>query len=412
MDTRKPRVVYWFDIPTPTHMARCNAVAETGELDFEVWFNRRSHGMDHQRWTVDEADFRFPHRYVSASRVLGRHLSIPSTEMAEARLDLIVHDYWPWWMAIGVLASKSTARRTALRVLPNYDTWSTRTRFGELAKSFIFRAVDGAKVPGPDGRALATRYGLPANRTAVVHQTVDARAFGRFLDMPADERARRRAELGLTGCVFIYVGRLWQGKGLDVLMKAYADVAAQHGDVSLLLLGDGPDEARYRELAAGLANAIFTGWIAEHDTPQYFALSDVMVFPTLGDPHGLVVEEAMSAGVPVICSESAGDIRLRIKDGETGFVVPTGDVGALRDKMVQLAGDEGLRQRFRINGLATAMELSHEVYGADFVRFARQMLAMPQRRTPWAAVAKLGGRLLLALSRYSSPSRDAYPTDN
>ena len=407
MDARKPRVVYWFDIPTPTHMARCNAVADTGELDFEVWFNRRSHGMDHQRWTVDEADFRFPHRYVSASHVLGRHLSVPGAEMAEAQLDLIVHDYWPWWMAIGVLASKSTAGRTALRVLPNYDAWSTRTRFGELSKSFIFRAVDGAKVPGPDGRALATRYGLPADRTAVVHQTVDVQAFGRLLDLSAEERARRRAELGLTGCVFVYVGRMWQGKGLDYLMKAYAEVAVQRKDVSLLLLGDGPDEARYRDLAAALPNVVFAGWIAERDTPQYFALSDVMVFPTLGDPHGLVVEEAMAAGVPVICSDSAGDIRLRVKDGETGFVVPTGDAGALRDRMLQLADDEDLRRCLRANGLAAVAELSHAIYGADFVKFAHQMLAMRQRRTPWAVIARLGGRLLLALSRRASPSRNA-----
>jgi glycosyltransferase involved in cell wall biosynthesis len=399
MTPRKPRVVYWFDIPTPTAIARCNAVAERDELDFEVWFNRRSHDWDHQRWTVDLADARFPYRFVAPTRVLGRLLRVPVATMDQSRLDLIVHDYFPWWMAVGVLASKVTARRMALRVLPNYDAWSHRTRHGELAKNFIFRAIDGAKVPGPDGRALAMKYGLPAERTAVVRQTVDFDWFAPARDIDPETRELRRCALGLSGCVFIFVGRIWSGKGLDDLFDAYARVANEIEDVSLLLLGDGPDDARYRGLAENLPNVVFAGWVAERRTVDYFAVSDAMVFPTLGDPHGLVVEEAMSAGVPVIASDSAGDIRLRIEDGESGFVVPTGDSSALADRMIQVASDEHLRQRLRAAGLETAAQLRHLVYGEDFVAFAQKILGMPRRRTTSARVARGLGAVLRTFSR-------------
>src|SRR3954470_18419704 len=113
MAPRRPRVVYWFDIPTPTPVARCNAVADLGELDFEVWFNRPSHDWDHQHWTVDLERARFPYRFVAPTEVLGHLLRVPVATMDAARPDLIVHDYYPWWMALGVFASKASAGRTA-----------------------------------------------------------------------------------------------------------------------------------------------------------------------------------------------------------------------------------------------------------------------------------------------------------
>jgi glycosyltransferase involved in cell wall biosynthesis len=243
------------------------------------------------------------------------------------------------------------------------------------------------------------KYGLPAERTAVVRQTVDFDWFASARDIDPEERELRRRALGLSGCVFIFVGRIWSGKGLDDLFDAYARVANEIEDVSLLLLGDGPDDARYRSLAEGLPNVVFAGWVAERRTVDYFAVSDAMVFPTLGDPHGLVVEEAMSAGVPVIASDSAGDIRLRIEDGESGFVVPTGDSSALADRMIQVASDEHLRQRLRAAGLETAAQLRHLVYGEDFVAFAQKILDMPRRRTTSARVARGLGAVLRTFSR-------------
>ena len=134
--------------------------------------------------------------------------------------------------------------------------------------------------------------------------------------------AARGDHLGLQGCWFLYVGRLWSGKGLDDLFDAYRPVRLQQPNASLLLVGDGVDEARYRAMARNLPNVTFAGFVQPRELPDYYALADALVFPTLGDPHGLVGEEAMAANLPVICTEAGGDIRRRVPDEWGGFGSP------------------------------------------------------------------------------------------
>ncbi len=394
---KRPRVVYWFDRPTPTPMERCNAVARLGAFDFEVWFNRRDDGGAFQKWEIAEDTFEVPYRYVEPMRIFGRKLAIPASAMTAVQPDLIVQDYWPWHMAVGTLASKASARRTALRVLPNYDSWSHRTKFGEISKNFIFRAVDGAKASGVDATNMAACYGLPSDRISIVTQSIDA---SRFNLGPARVATRDalRGRLGLNGCTFLFVGRLWTGKGLDYLLDAYGALSAAREDVSLVLVGDGPDEARYRERSAHLKNVFFVGWV-ERELADYFAACDVFVFPTLGDPNGLVVEEAMAAGMPVISSDAAGDIHARIKQPERGYVVARADAKGLEGRMRELAGDPELRRQMGAAGAAYADEKNHDRYARDFVAFAERQLALPARRSFPAVAARAGGWVLLVADR-------------
>lgn len=380
-------------------MQRCNAVHRLDRFDFEVWFNRRTDGGVYQQWEVTENEYEFTYRYVPPVTLFGRRLAIPIDAMASFAPDLIVHDYWPWPLALGVVASKATSRRTALRVLPSYDSWSHRTAFGEISKRFIFRAVDGAKVSGPDGAAFAARYGLPRSRASFVTQSVDTARFeAQALNSSVGPELRRR--LGLVGCTFLFVGRLWTGKGLDQLFNAYERLCAEVPDVSLVLVGDGPDEARYRARAAGLPNVTFAGWV-EDELEHYFAASDVLVFPTLGDPYGLVVEEAMAAGLPVITSDAAGDIRERVGEPERGFVAGRDDWVTLSRRMAELAYAPELRRTMGQAAMRYALTKNHDHHAADFARFVEQQLALPRRRSLAALAATGAGRALQKVARPS-----------
>jgi glycosyltransferase involved in cell wall biosynthesis len=73
--------------------------------------------------------------------------------------------------------------------------------------------------------------------------------------------------------------------------------------------------------------------------PGVYALGDVFVFPTRGDPYGLVVDEALAAGLPVISTTSAGEIVERVKPGETGELVPRDDIDALAAAMCRMCDD-------------------------------------------------------------------------
>jgi glycosyltransferase involved in cell wall biosynthesis len=218
--------------------------------------------------------------------------------------------------------------------------------------------------------------------------------------MTPEERETRRSALGLSGCVFLFVGRLWQGKGLDELFTAYRELESQMGDkVSLLIVGDGIDEARYRSMFSSLPRVVLPGFIQPVELPQWYALADSLVFPTHGDPNGLVVEEAFAAGLPVIVSDAAGDIHQRVPDGVAGYVFPVGSADELRQSMAKVAIDPVGRQVMADRVVELVSSKSVEGYAADFDEFITEVLSRPPRGGIAADLSGVIGRVVLALAR-------------
>ena len=380
---RPVRVLYWFTQPTPYVVSRFNAAVQRPELDFHAVFSQER--QPDRSWDVDESAWKFPARY------LGR-IKVPLKELRRLRPDVFLLEYDRWNLALGAIIGFATAQRVAFRVLPNFDAWSERTWWREIGKKVLFKAIDGAKVPGPDGAALAGRYGVPASRIAVVTQSIDVAHYGQSRDMPAGERQRRREELGLSGCVFLYVGRIWGGKGLDELFDAYRQVRAVRSDVSLLVVGDGVDYGRYAGSESATPGVRFAGFIQPADLPEWYAVGDVLVFPTHGDPNGLVVEEALAAGLPVIVSDAAGDVKARVPDS-VGRVVPVGSASGFALAMQELA-DPSVRDAMASRAPAWVAAKNDERYAADLAAFVQTLAGLPRRRTRNRAICGAIGRLL------------------
>lgn len=397
----RPRVVYWDNIPAPYAVERYNTLAARGSLDFSVWFSRRT---DPERsWDVDESAWRFNGAYVEdpAESLTSAHEFARRCETL--RPDLILALYGEPTFAAGHLILKGLGLKTALLVLPTYDAWVRRTWWKETGKRFLFRSADAAKVPGEDGLAYALRYGFTPDRVFAVRQSITAERFA--TPIPGQHRERIRTQAGLSGCAFLYVGRLWKGKGLRVLIDAFRRVTQVNPAVSLLLVGDGPDEAGLRAAAAGMPGVHFHSFVQVPELPQYYGACDVFVFPTLGDPHGQVIEEAHAAGLPIIASDAAGDIRRRVAEGVTGFVVPAGDAGTLADRMIALAADADLRATMGARGAERAKAWNNEAWADDFERFITATLAVPRRSTVAGRAATMTGRLALAAADIAARTR-------
>jgi glycosyltransferase involved in cell wall biosynthesis len=291
------------------------------------------------------------------------------------------------------------AGRVASRTLPVFETWVEKRFRSEVAYRFLYRSIDGAKTSGEQADGMARGYGLPESRIWHVTQAVDLDLYGSATQInPSDVAEFRRAH-GLHGCTFIYVGRLWKGKGVNFLVDAFRELTARGVDCSLVILGDGEDEAAIRSQVGDLKHVCFGGFVQPRALPIWYAAADVFVFPTLGDPNGLVVEEALAAGLPVISTENAGDIRSRVLDGETGFVVPAFDAHALSTKMKILASDERLRSRMSARAIDSAQRFSVQNYATDFADFIEGVLRQPPRSNPWAVSARMTGRAILSAAR-------------
>jgi glycosyltransferase involved in cell wall biosynthesis len=378
---KRPRVIYWNNIPAPYFVDRFNAVARRGNVDLEAWFSARTESD--RSWIVDESSWEFRSRYLPGVKLGSRTIALPTGLLARPRPDLLISLHSNPSFLAGFALARSAGIRTAFRVLPTFDEWVRRHPIKEKLKHAAFSRVDAVKVPGPSGAAMARRYGVPDDRIHVVTQSIDVEAFraGRVRWWP--DRTSIRSELGLRGCVFLYVGRLWEGKGVSDLLAAFGTVLDADVDATLVLAGDGVDEKRYRlasDQGVLRGRVVFTGFIQQADLPRIYAASDIFVFPTLGDPHGLVVEEAMASRLPVITTRAAGDIEQRLPDGRAGFIVPTRDPEALADRMIRLARDSGLRDQMGSLGDELVGSRTHERYAQDFERFVEAVLAAPRRR--------------------------------
>jgi colanic acid/amylovoran biosynthesis glycosyltransferase len=164
-------------------------------------------------------------------------------------------------------------------------------------------------------RALAE--GFPEGRTITLHNGVDLSRF-----VPGTP------EPGLI----LHVGRLVEKKGTALLLKAFGQIAARHPHARLVVIGDGP--LRLRLEAAAPPGVRFTGALPPDEVATWLSRAAFLAAPSLtagdGDAEGLptVVLEAAAASLPSIVSDHSG-LPEAVADGETGLVVPEGDVAAL-----------------------------------------------------------------------------------
>jgi glycosyltransferase involved in cell wall biosynthesis len=141
------------------------------------------------------------------------------------------------------------------------------------------------------------------------------------------------------------VGRLVRSKGVVDLVNAYGSLPAEvRAEVSLVFAGDGPMRAPLEPLARDIypGSVFFAGFVQRDDLANYYALAECLVMPTHSDPWGLVVNEAMACGLPVICSKVAGCAADLV--GENGILIEPGKVPELASAMLAMAKDSELRK--------------------------------------------------------------------
>lgn len=182
------------------------------------------------------------------------------------------------------------------------------------------------------------------DRTIIVPMGIDAARFERARPHRADVRAR----LGISpdDVLVLFVGVLSRRKGVSDLVAAWRAMSATPG-ARLLIIGKAVEEqqaALVSELAAGDARVTHLAGVPYEQMPDYFVAGDVFFFPSHLEGYGIVVGEAMAAGMPVVTTRAKG-IRGVIAEGETALAGPVGDVDAHVANLRQVIQDPALRRR-------------------------------------------------------------------
>jgi glycosyltransferase involved in cell wall biosynthesis len=187
------------------------------------------------------------------------------------------------------------------------------------------------------------RYDIPEEKITVIHNGIDVEKFR----VSTGKREAVRKRLELDGTVIGYIGRLEPHKNVGELIESVADLGRE--DVNLLIVGDGEDAGHLKAKASPLGSkAVFTGYVDYGEVPDYYAASDIVVYPSLYEPLGNVILETMAAGKPIIAMETGGISEIFVKG--TGYLVSPGS-GELMECLDELVADENKRRRMGLAGL-------------------------------------------------------------
>jgi glycosyltransferase involved in cell wall biosynthesis len=162
------------------------------------------------------------------------------------------------------------------------------------------------------------------------------------------------------------------------LLEAYAQLDDEiRATVALVFLGDGADRAELMERASRitLGTVQFPGFVQREGLPEFYALAEALIFPTHSDTWGLVVNEAMSCGIPVIANSVAGCVADLVQDGWNGFVVPPRDPSHLAAAMARLACDSALRIEMGSRGRERVKTYSPAAWAEGLVKAMESVCA-------------------------------------
>jgi glycosyltransferase involved in cell wall biosynthesis len=207
----------------------------------------------------------------------------------------------------------------------------------------LSRRVDGLIAVSSDvARAVRREYRVPRSKVAVIPNGVDLDRFEIDVDRDAV-----RAGLGIhaDAPVAIVVAKLLPQKGHRILLEALPAVLGRHPRMRFLLVGEGAlaDSLREQIRRAGLEESVqLLG--PRRDIPELLAASDLFVLPSLWEGLPMALLEAMASGLPVVASDVSGT-REVVQDGESGLLVPAGDVSALAAAMSRLLADREMASR-------------------------------------------------------------------
>lgn len=239
---------------------------------------------------------------------------------------------------------------------------------------YLYQHADGIVAYGEHVKRYLVSEGVQPQRIFVAPHAVDNSFYSRMVSESEKEDLRRN--LGIVGGqkVVLYLGRLEKIKGIQYLLKAFA--SSNLPDAVLVIAGDGSERPALENLIIQLGiekRARFAGYVPPEQTVPYYALSSVVVLPSVSTPEGketwgLVVNEAFNQGIPVVATDAVGAVAGGLlQDQRNGLVVPERDSDALAGALKKIWEDDASRERLGSAAKRSVANWNHALQASGFV---------------------------------------------
>jgi len=265
---------------------------------------------------------------------------------------------------LGALASGTPVllRTESERLRPRHG-WTEALK--ELVLRPLFAVTAAVLVIGEANRRFYEHYGVSRGRQFLTPYSVDNEYFLAERGLFEPSRQERRRAHGWSDDVVVvgFSGKLIPLKRVDDLIDAVAELQREGLGVGLLVVGDGPSRTALEERARShqLKWTVFAGFRNQSELAASYVCMDAFVLPSRSETWGLVLNEAMLFGLPIIASSMVGAGEDLIEQGRNGYVVDVGDVQSLSDALRTLARSSEMRRSFGQRSHSIVQRYSHDV---------------------------------------------------
>jgi 1,2-diacylglycerol 3-alpha-glucosyltransferase len=296
----------------PYHHARLNALArEFDVLAIEIRATSTEYywtGLDH-----GECNYTAVRAYANIG---------VNSVFEQYRIDLFL-TYG--WNETEYLYTLLYAKKKRIPVFSASDTFfekKSRSYLLEYIKKYVIKSFDGFLVAGSKSMDYIYKYDSQASIQTPFDVVDNALFFG--------QNTKERKNNNLPSCYILCVARFIWEKNLLVMLKAYSDyIGTTEKIMPLVLIGDGAlrDEILSQIASLGITDSVhIVSWVEYQSLPSYFQSASCLLLPSVSETWGLVVNEAMAAGLPVLVSEKCGCVPDLVQNGVNGIVFsPTQD---------------------------------------------------------------------------------------
>jgi len=345
------RAAVIFDMLGPYHVARLSALGEQCQtLGLEISARSNTYGWERVEYEGSfERETLFPMSdsslipYPEISRSVG-------TALARFKPSVV---FVPGWASRAALAALGWCLDRGIPAVVMSESTAAdheRARWKESLKGQIISCFCAGLVGGDPQRTYLASMGMAADTIVLGYDAVDNAHFARGAARVRAEGSSARARLGLPNHFFLSCARFIPIKNLTGVLEAFAAFCrlCPASKTSLVMLGDGEQRRQLEEVRRTLKledRVIFPGFKQYGDLPNYYGLADVFIHMSRIEPWGLVVNEAMAAGLPVVTSVQCGCASTLVQDGKNGYSVQFDAIDKLADRLARLEASVELRAR-------------------------------------------------------------------
>jgi glycosyltransferase involved in cell wall biosynthesis len=279
------------------------------------------------------------------------------TEIRSSDYDVIwLHGYNFAAYLVAFLAAKSKGIKIFFRGESHLELtrgWLNSIIHETFCKIF-FRYIDAFLAIGTANKEYYKSFGIDESNIFLVPYTIDNSRFTINKDLMSHELDKLRADIGLSNNpTIIFASKFMARKRPQDLLEAARILQKEGLGFNILFVGSGDLEKILHDLVAkyNLKNIFFKGFVNQTSLPLIYAASDIFVLPSIDEPWGLVINEVMSCGLPIIIAKGIGAANDLVREGENGFTFEPLNPIDLSSKLKAMLEDSSLRAKMSKNSV-------------------------------------------------------------